>query len=180
MHSSRLVILDADDPPTAPPLNSNESSHRPFRPGLRSAAFRASLVWELVYSYHIWSAETRRFGDPTSQSHPGTEFDFQPQFPSMFSRLALSLIIALFLAVAAMAAPPGVEEAVAAAKAQAKAQAEALKEAGKAATEAAKKKCLESPNAPEGVSADCEGWIITDTTCVGYVLGPITRLMIGR
>jgi hypothetical protein len=99
----------------------------------------------------------------------------------MFSRFALSLVIALFFAVAAMAEPPGVEEAVAAAKAEAEqmkndalAQAGAAVAAAKTATEAAKKKCLESPNAPEGVSADCEGWIITDTTCVAYVLGPIT------
>ena len=87
----------------------------------------------------------------------------------MFSRFALSLVIALFFAVAAMAAPPGVEEAVAAAKAEVKAQAGAMKDAGKTAIEAAKKKCLESPNAPEGVE-DCKIWDITDTTCVAYVL----------
>lgn len=73
------------------------------------------------------------------------------------------------------------EEAVAAAKAEAEsmkndalAQAGAEVDAAKTASEAAKKKCLESENAPEGVSADCQGWIITDTTCVAYVLGPIT------
>ena len=98
----------------------------------------------------------------------------------MFSRFALSLVIALFFAVAAMAAPPGVEEAVAAAKAEAEsmkndalAQAGAKVDAAKTASEAAKKKCLESPNAPEGVK-DCKIWDITDTTCMAYVLGPIT------
>ena len=103
--------------------------------------------------------------------------------PRMFSRFALSLVIALFLAVAAMAAPVEVDvqgivaDALAqadAVKNDALAQAGAAVDAAKTASEAAKKKCLESPNAPEGVSADCQDWIITDTTCVAYVLGPIT------